>query len=56
MVPTDGLYNTGVYRVGSDIPAGEYKVTTNEDEEYGYYSVTNDMNGDDIETNGNLDA
>lgn len=28
--PTDGLYDQGMYFVGKDIPAGEYKITAND--------------------------
>lgn len=56
VVPTDGLYKSGVYKVGTDIPAGEYKVTTAPGEDSGYYSIHPDSTYQDIVANDNLDA
>lgn len=54
--PTPGIssYDSGMYKVGVDIPAGEYIVLTTEDRS-GYFSVTSDANGDDILFNENFD-
>ncbi len=38
----DGKYSQGVYKVGKDIPAGEYKVVAKGN---GYYSVSKDSSG-----------
>lgn len=43
IIPTDGLYKDGVYKVGKDIPAGEYKATLKSD--MGYIEVTIDRRG-----------
>ena len=32
--PQDGVFTNGVFRVGIDIPAGEYKITGNSDDSY----------------------
>lgn len=52
---TDGTYGEGTYRVGIDIPAGEYKFTSNESKYSGYYCVYTDITYDDIEDNDNFD-
>lgn len=40
--PENGKYSSGMYKVGFDIPAGEYKVFPEEDSTlgYGYYEIT----------------
>lgn len=45
-------YTSGQYKVGVDIPAGEYVVLADEDS--GYFSVSSDANNDDIIFNGNF--
>ncbi len=45
--PPIQYYGSGTYKVGEDIPAGEYIVLSNTGDG-GYYSVTSDPNGDDI--------
>lgn len=54
LTPKDGIYSAGVYRVGIDIPAGEYELHATSKEE-SYYSVTNDMNGNKIDQSNNLE-
>lgn len=50
--PEDGIYVEGMYRVGIDIPAGEYLVQS-EDSDMGFVEVTSNSTGnfDDIITN-----
>lgn len=52
--PTDGVYDQGVYKVGKDIPAGEYKITANDSN--CYIEVSSNCNGsfDSIITNDNI--
>lgn len=50
----DGVYNEGTYRVGIDIPAGEYKFTAKSDRG-GYYCAYTDITYEDIEDNDNFD-
>lgn len=41
--PIDGLntnYTSATYRIGIDLPAGEYSLVPNEDETYGFYKIT----------------
>lgn len=40
--PENGRYSSGMYKVGFDIPAGEYRVIPEEDSTlgYGYYEIT----------------
>lgn len=45
-------YNEGQYKVGIDIPAGEYVLLS--DYESAYFSVSSDANGDDIIINDNF--
>lgn len=55
--PTEKIatYSAGTYKVGSDIPAGEYKLI-NDSELGGYYCVYNNSNPDaDIVTNDNFE-
>lgn len=54
--PIDNMdvYYEGQYKVGVDIPAGEYMVVAGD---YGgYFSVTSDANGNDILFNDNFDS
>lgn len=57
--PVDGKYSSGMYKVGVDIPAGEYKVLPNEDSTlgYGYFEITNSSRHafDDIVSNDNFE-
>ncbi len=52
---SDGIYPEGMYLVGKDIPAGEYKISATGS---GYYEVTSDSVGelDSIVTNENFDG
>ena len=50
----DGFYREGEYRVGIDIPAGEYQFTNTEQKYGGYYCVYSDMTKDDIVDNENF--
>lgn len=52
--PEDGSYNTGMYRVGIDIPAGDYAINVDENVKSGTYTVSNDMNAVDIITSGDV--
>lgn len=51
IIPENGLYKDGEYKVGKDIPAGEYELISNT--EMGYFEVSKDSNGtlDSIITN-----
>ena len=53
----DGYYKEGMYKVGDDIPAGEYKVEASEDGLMGYIEVSTDSRHqiEDIVTNDNFD-
>lgn len=51
----NGVYSEGMYRVGTDIPAGEYKVTSTSDFG-GYLEVNADSSGDSIIHNDNFDT
>lgn len=55
VIPEDGLYKDGMYKVGQDIPAGEYKITLTSNF-MGYYEVTADSRHDiySIVTNENV--
>ena len=52
-VQLSSYYGEGMYRVGKDIPAGEYYVENNS-EYSGYYAVTSDANGNHILENDNF--
>jgi len=56
VVPKDGLYKDGMYKVGSDIPAGEYKVKVTGGNGYTEVSTSSRHQTDDIVSNENLDA
>ncbi len=45
------MYEAGTYKVGTDFDAGTYVLLT---DEKGYFSVTNDANGDEIVFNDNF--
>ena len=51
-----GTYGEGEYRVGTDIPAGEYKVLANNKSYGGYYCVYPNQNKGDIVANDNFDT
>ena len=51
----NGIYEEGTYRVGIDIPAGEYKFTATDSRYSGYYCVYTDITYKDIEENDNFD-
>lgn len=48
VIPEDGVYKDGMYKVGQDLPAGEYKVLLSEDAMFdsGYLEVTTDSRHD----------
>lgn len=48
-------YGEGMYKVGVDIPAGEYCVYAESDKYGGYYCVSSDSTGDSIIGNDNFD-
>lgn len=50
---SEDSYESGQYKVGTDIPAGEYVVLAERGS--GYFSVSADPNNDDITFNGNFD-
>lgn len=54
IIPTDGLYKDGTYKVGKDIPSGEYKVVLSSS--MGYIEVSSGSHGifDEIISNDNL--
>lgn len=58
--PEDGTYTDGMYKVGQDIPAGEYKVNLNDSSAIGmgYLEVSSDSSHqlDSIITNDNVEA
>lgn len=49
-------YGPGMYKVGTDLPAGQYQVIKNTDERLCYYEVSSDSTGtfDSILVNGNV--
>lgn len=51
----DGTYGEGMYRVGIDIPAGEYKFTVIDSNRRGYYCAYTDITYDDIVDNDIFD-
>ncbi|MFC5466925.1 hypothetical protein [Lederbergia graminis] len=44
--PDDGLYKDGMYKVGTDIPAGEYKVKLDNSTDMGYLEVSTNSRHD----------
>ena len=58
IVPKDGIYRDGMYKIGEDLPAGEYKVTLDSESGLGYLEVSSNSRHilDSIVTNENLKA
>jgi hypothetical protein len=58
VIPADGLYKAGMYKVGQDIPVGEYKVKLTSAVGMGYIEVTTDSRHqlESIVTNENVQA
>ena len=58
VIPEDGLYQDGMYKVGKDIPAGEYKVILTSNLGMGYLEVSSDSSHQlgSIITNDNVQA
>lgn len=58
VIPEDGVYNDGMYKVGQDIPAGEYKIILESAEGMGYIEVAKDSSYklESIVTNENLQS
>jgi len=56
--PADGVYKDGMYKVGKDIPAGEYKVKVTDPSGMGYFEVSKDSRHvlDSIVTNENVQS
>ncbi|WP_338447858.1 hypothetical protein R4Z09_16580 [Niallia oryzisoli] len=56
--PEDGVYENGMYKVGQDIPAGEYKVVLDSSIGMGYLEVSSDSSHQltSIVTNENVQA
>ncbi|WP_164220049.1 hypothetical protein [Virgibacillus sp. YIM 98842] len=56
--PDDGVYADGMYRVGDDIPAGEYQIILDSSIGMGYYEVASDSTHQlgSIVTNENVEA
>lgn len=57
IIPSDGLYKDGMYKVGKDIPAGEYKVKVSKTSSYfdsGYYEISPDSRHREIINNDNI--
>ena len=51
----DTIYSEGMYKVGVDIPAGEYVLLNNSYPYSAYMCISNDANRDDILENDNFD-
>ena len=51
-----GYYSDGMYKVGKDIPAGEYWLMAYDDNYSGYYCVSSDSSGNSIVDNDNFDT
>ena len=49
-------YGEGMYKVGKDIPAGEYWIIATEKDYSGYFCVSSDSSGDSIIFNENFDT
>lgn len=56
IIPSDGLYKDGMYKVGQDIPAGEYKVKLTGDMGYTEVSTNSRHQLGSIVTNENVQA
>lgn len=54
--PDNGVYGEGMYRVGIDMPEGEYKFTVADGKSKGYYCAYTDITYNDIEDNDNFDG
>jgi len=56
--PEDGVYADGMYKVGEDIPAGEYQIILDSAIDMGYYEVASDSSHQlgSIVTNENVQA
>ncbi|GAB3792416.1 hypothetical protein [Virgibacillus kimchii] len=56
--PDDGVYQDGMYKVGEDIPAGEYQIILDSSIDMGYYEVATDSSHQlgSIVTNENVQA
>jgi len=56
--PEDGVYADGMYKVGEDIPAGEYQIILDNAIDMGYYEVASDSSHQlgSIVTNENVQA
>lgn len=54
-LPSDH-YGEGMYKVGKDIPAGEYWIIATEKDYSGYFCVSSDSSGDSIIFNENFDT
>lgn len=52
--PENGVYDQGVYKVGKDIPAGEYRITANDSNCYIEVSSDSYMTFDSIVSNDNI--
>lgn len=53
--PTNGYYGVGTYRIGVDIPAGEYRFVATGNIS-GYYCAYSDITYTDIDDNDNFDS
>ncbi|WP_137744219.1 hypothetical protein [Robertmurraya siralis] len=58
IIPEDGLYQNGMFKVGQDIPAGEYKVILDSSIGMGYLEVSKNSRHqiDSIVTNENVQS
>ncbi|MEC5425228.1 hypothetical protein QGM71_17215 [Virgibacillus sp. C22-A2] len=58
VIPDDGIYSDGMYKVGQDIPAGEYKIILDSSLGMGYLEVSSDSSHQlgSIVTNENVQA
>lgn len=58
VIPEDSVYADGMYKVGQDIPAGEYKIILDSSIGMGYYEVSKDSSHQitSIVTNENVQA
>lgn len=54
--PSRTTYKGGQYKVGVDIPAGEYFILVQSTKSSGYFCVSSDANGKDIIFNDNFDT
>ncbi|WP_071394543.1 hypothetical protein [Bacillus tuaregi] len=58
VIPEDGIYDNGMFKVGQDIPAGEYKVILDSSIGMGYLEVSSDSSHQltSVVTNENVQA